>query len=213
MQERNLISFTVEARMIYDNLNNVNVLQEVGSAIQQYGYSPSIVTFSTSPQFPDKDTGLNNSQGVDCPSYWGDSAMLWLSDALMGAIAGPYGTFGWPSNITWSHELGCGGTVGNMPSVPAYNTQPSVLDIHAYPCINQAGYAANCSSTNATNTAETFYSDVWSLLGAHNISSTTIIFGESSIIDHSDYSCPTTLPPSDTGATWAVNGYLQSSLR
>jgi hypothetical protein len=209
MQERNLITFTVEARLIYDNIRGFDVLQSVRNTLQSYGYSPYLATFSTFPQFPDQDTGFNNQYGIDCGSVWGDSAMLIFTSALTGAFAGPYGGFGKPNDFTSSYELWCGGNTVGMEHLPVYHTQPSLLDVHAYPCINITGYATNCSSSDATNTAETFYSDVYNMLVYRGLPGVT--FGESSIID---FSCPTGgLPPSDTGARWAVNGYLASSLR
>ena len=219
LQEQNLISFTAEARLIYDNKHNLSgsagvndVLGSVRSTLQSYGYSPYLATLSTFPQFPDADTGLNNANNVDCGSVWGDSAMLLETSALMGMFAGPYGDFGWPNGYSSQYLLACGGNTGGMEQLPQNYSQPSVLDIHAYPCINVVGYYTNCNtSANATNTAETFYSDVWALISYRGITGATAMFGESSIID---YSCPTNGgPPSDTGAQWAVNGYLASSLR
>jgi hypothetical protein len=211
MQEQNFIAFTVEARMIYDNVHGFDVLQSVRNTLQSYYYSPALATFSTIPQFPDQDTGLNNQYGIDCGSVWGDSAMLLQASALTGAFAGPYGNLGWPSSYISSHLLACGGSTGGMEQLPVYHTQPSVLDVHAYPCINQTGQFTICSSSDATNTAETFYHDVEDTIYNRGLVSAT--FGESSIINYSSSCNLGGLPPSDTGAWWAVNGYKLSPLR
>jgi hypothetical protein len=215
-QEQNFVSFPVVGRLIYDNKHydggtlGYNVLSKVRGILSTYSYNSGLATYSMIPQFPDADTGYNNANGVDCGSYWGDSAMLLETSALTGAIAGPYGEFGWPASTTTTHLLSCGGTDGGMASLPVYSTQPTVVDVHAYPCINNTGDFSNCSTSDATNTAETFYSDVWGFLSYRSLTSATAIFGESSIIDFSGSTGG--LPPSDTGASWAVNGYMDSSL-
>jgi hypothetical protein len=211
MQERNFITFTVQARLIYDNIAGFDVLQSVRNTLQSYYYSPALATFSTIPQFPDQDTGLDNQYWIDCGSVWGDSAMLLTASALTGAFAGPYGNLGWPDGYIYPlpHLLVCGGSTAGMEQLPVYHAQPSVLDVHAYPCINQTGEFTICSSSDATNTAETFYHDVKDMISNRGLAGAT--FGESSIIH---FSCdPGGLPPSDAGAGWAVNGYKLSPLR
>jgi hypothetical protein len=217
-QERNLVSFTVQARLIYDNVNSFDVLGYIRSTLQSYGYSPNVVTMSTSAQFPDVDFGLNNESGVDCGSIYGDSATLFFTSSLMGAIAGNLygGLFGLPSGQKFPHNLACYDsevTADGMESLPpgiGYS-QPQVVDVHAYPCITLIDQPAKCNQTaDATNTAQTFYNDLWTLLWYRGLTGGLAVFGESSIIN---YSCdPEGLPPSDTGAQWAVNGYRSSTL-
>jgi len=218
-QERNLVSYTVEARLIYDNISSFDVLGYIRSALQGQSYNSTVATFSTIPQFPDADTGFNNANLIDCGSIYGDSAMLFNTSSLLGAIGGAAngGLFGWPMNQGVIHNMLCNQpgitSTGGMESLPpgvGYSA-PSVVDVHAYPCITFTGEYTTCNnSLDPTNTAETFYSDVWSLMTYRGVASGLASFGESSFID---YNCdPGGLPPSDTGAQWAVNGYKISSL-
>ena len=217
--ERQLDQFTVEARLIYDNISGFNVLEYIRGALQNWGYSGSIATFSTVLVAPSADTGLNNQYGVDCLSVYNDSAMLFKESELTNAYGGGLGVFGQPLGQSYTNSLPCSpsqdGTWG-MPSLPPGITysQPSVVDVHAYPCIvyPNTGICDLADFPNPTNTIETLYSDVWSFLGNYTLTGAVASFGESSIIDFSSSCSIGGLPPSDTGAQWNVNGYKASSL-
>jgi len=143
------------------------------------------------------------------PPLQGDSAMLLDASALTGAIGGSAsggnGVFGKPSGYTSQNLLWCGGSTTGMEQLPVWYYQPEVLDVHAYPCIMDPSNTF-CTGTDATSTAEIFYSDVYSFLGAHSMLGAMATFGESSVIDY----CSIT---GQANPSWAINGYLQSTLR
>jgi len=86
LQERNFYDFTVGARLIYDNVNHVDVLGFIRSTLASGGFDSSRATFSGS--------ATNTIQGFDCGSIYGDSAMLVKTSEITGAIAGYTGS-GW----------------------------------------------------------------------------------------------------------------------
>jgi len=47
-QERNLVSYTVEARLIYDNISSFDVLGYIRSALQGQSYNSTVATFRLS---------------------------------------------------------------------------------------------------------------------------------------------------------------------
>lgn len=207
-QEVNFFYFTTQARLIYDNKHSFDVLGFVRSAL---GSDGGKVTLSG---------GLSNlEQGQsDCGSLYGDSAMLILTSEFTGAVAGAPngGLFGVPNNQGFTGALPCyssGVTTDGMISLPpgVSYSQPSVVDIHAYPCWLDPSNLSNClQNTDATSEATNVYNDVWSYLSFRGLTSDVAIFGESSIVG---YNCTDLhVPPSGTGAYWNVNGYIASSL-
>jgi len=223
MQERNLYYFPIQARLIYDNQNNFGVLGFIRSTLSANGFSSGVATFSGG--------AVNTIQGFDCGSIYGDSAMLILTSEITGAIAGyTYGgLFGVPNPDNEPNGLACyeSGQVDTwMVSLPpgVGYTQPSVVDIHAYPCnINPNALpsaSSNCDTTDATQNAETLYSDVWTFLWNRWLTGATMIFGESSVVGWN--TTPSNALPTDqqgvdpcpwqASPSWAVNGYANSTL-
>ena len=157
--------------------------------------------------------------------------MLLMTSAITGAIAGyTYGgLFGVPSPDYSDNGLTCytSGQVDTwMVSLPpgiGYS-QPSVVNVHAYPCnlnLNATPNAASdCYTTDATQNAETLYNDVWAFLQYRGLTGATAVFGESSVVGWN--TTPPGALPTDPGGQdlcpwqaspyWAVNGYLSSSL-
>ena len=86
-QESNL-EFTVEGRMIYDNISNVDVLQGVRDRMAAHGFSP--LRAAPSANFPPTPTDPSS----DCGSFYGDSAMLMNLSELAAGIAGPSAQIG-----------------------------------------------------------------------------------------------------------------------
>jgi hypothetical protein len=226
MQERNLYYFPIEARLIYDNSHSFDVLGYIRSTLGSYGYSGSLATFSGGAS--------NTVLGYDCGSIYGDSAMLIFTSEITGAIAGyTYGgLFGRPNPDNINNGLTCyiaGQSDALMDALPPGHgyTQPNVVDVHAYPCnLNLSppvGSESDCFATDATGNAQTLYSDVWAFLQYRGLTGATATFGESSIVgwNTSPGAQPTDggtgyppVPPCpwQPNPTWAVNGYLGSSL-
>ena len=95
---------------------------------------------------------------------YGDSAILLDQSDLIGAIAGGWSLFGLPSGFYVSTNLVCGGTTAGMISLPLHYSQPSIIDVHAYP-LTQA-------------IATLMYSDAWSLLSYRGLTSNVLMVGE-----------------------------------
>jgi hypothetical protein len=223
LQERNFYDFTVGARLIYDNVNHVDVLGFIRSTLASGGFDSSRATFSGS--------ATNTIQGFDCGSIYGDSAMLVKTSEITGAIAGYTGSgwFGQPfpeNNVNGLECTEAGQTFIYMAQLPPGQgySQPSVVDVHAYPCNVNPNAAPNASSdcytTDATQNAETLYNDLWAFLQYRGLTGATAVLGESSVVSWNttpgaqptDPNYPGDQCPWQPSPYWAVNGYEASSL-
>ena len=128
---------TVQARLIYDNKYNKEVLLDVRAIMSANGFDPLRVTASTTASEAGRPT-----QGTgDCLSIYNDSARVFGMSALLAGIGG--GLIGLPVVHTLKEEpnyvdgLVCASTnnnIGNMVSTGhAYYEPPNILDIHATP--------------------------------------------------------------------------------
>jgi hypothetical protein len=90
-------------------------------------------------------------------------------------------------------------------------TQPTVVDVHACPCVydpNNPTVNQGCVATaDATHNAATLYSDVWGFLEYRGLTSALAVFGESSPVGWNSALCGWEQDPN-----WVVNGYVESSL-
>ena len=235
-QEVNLSVSGVLARLIYDNRHGTSDQRSMPAqppgSFDVIGWTRSAmgsnaVTFSTSDQH------TTSFVPYTCNSLYNDPGSMFYASQLAGAIGGPaylgaQGKFGTSNSSFSDANLPCtGGEWDLMDSLPPGqgHTQPSVLDMHSYPCIVDGG-DNSCLQVNQGVTeqqqidnAKQYYSDVATFTSKYGFSH--VAFGESSIVQFgaSDTGNPTAncsvggLPDSDIGAYWAVQGYLQSNLR
>lgn len=111
LDEINLWDFPVEARMIYDNTHQTDVLDIVRYYMSYYGFDPLSLTYSA--------YAVNASlSGFDCGTYWGDAATLYDISPLAGALAGGNGEFGYPGpqGLQIENNLQCQNVNGYMAS-------------------------------------------------------------------------------------------------
>lgn len=191
------------ARLIFDNKHatggrgsTTDVLGTVRNLAAGNGFSSGSVTYSTPVDSPNPGTN------TPCASVYGDSATLMKLDGLMGAMAGGYSYFGDPSGASTSDFLWCGGTITGMIQLPVYYTQPTMSDIHFYPCF---GPCQGASTPDSTLFAEAVYSGAWSLLSAHGLTGNVLMVGET----QPNQSCDNFTPAL---ATQNVSGYMGSTL-
>lgn len=221
------MAFTVSARMIYDNMHDIDgqtgvdpvtglsrvtdVLQEVRARMTAHGFSADRVTYSVQGTWPSRC-------GMNCGSIYGDSAMLMLQSELTAAVAGGY--FGYPASIrppigypAWAYGLPCQtdqNTEGMMYLPGHYSyTQPQMVDIHTYIVTEgydyQPAYASAC-------TAWTFYNALWTFLGARQRTTDYVVFGET--LETQPALRPQCYQPPVLDWTYAsVRGFMASSLR
>jgi hypothetical protein len=105
---------------------------------------------------------------------------------VVGALAGSWSYFGWPYIPSIVNNLICGGAVGPSGGSPTmvqlpitYTTQPTINDIHAAPCVVSTSTGA-CTSTDATATATTLFSDFWAFLSYRSFTGHVAMIGEAS---------------------------------
>ena len=200
-QETNIADFTVDARMIYDTYRNVDVLGEFRNRMSANGFDPGRVA-------PSANSGPSPSPAsADCPSFYGESAMLMTLSELTAAIAGPWSVVGVPPS-TISNGLRCvnGYDYSQMISLPVYHTQPTFIDMHS-----QKVYG----STSETATwAKNFYTDIWAFLQYRGMTGSLVVFGETNPVDNPG--CDEwTRDQADAvinGIPGANNGYKHSTL-
>ena len=233
-QEIDLFNTTVVARYITDNQqqdasgNTFPVLAVVRAYLAGFGYDPLVATYSAY-------TGNLMQAQADCTSVYEDpGTILWTSE-LAGALAGPGGAIGIPFNYSYVGALACGGMTGIpyinpttleiqlipwMASLPfSYTPPPTNIDFHAYPCYIASTSPYPCATDGSGNLIDstgmttTVYNDIYSYISNRNLAGSTVVFGESSVVGWNSSACDIgTLPPSDVGATWVVNGYKESNL-
>jgi len=238
--EIDLLNFTVLGRLIYDTRHgaNVNVYQEIRARMQNRGFAPGRTTYSTV-------ASESHIAGDDCGSVYGDSARIATLSEVTAAFAG--GLIGIPFGLNNTiNSLACGGTVDDdgdpsnglfmeLLPIPA-SPQPSVIDIHSYPC-KRDGHLGPCSrsqpqiATEATAIFDGLAKDpdpsVWicdpsdpnfvsfegcSFLKKRGHQSSTVFLGEThSNTDNSGISCENT-PAAFGPPTSTVTGFNQSAL-
>jgi len=217
MGEVNLLDFPVMGHLIYDwdyttNPPTGQLAADVLGTVQDMFNNPttgfgtgagSRVTYSVTAAFPDlpaTDSQAWSANTYDCGSVYGDSAMIVLQSELLAALGG--GLVGIPDYIDNSHGLACGGQTtapgdpNYTPMAPflrsySYSQFPAIIDIHAYPCIDNPYYQAltgtaacflpglpnvgpigstvNLPSDFGSATTRNFFNDVWNLLNSFSV--------------------------------------------
>jgi len=171
-QESNM-AFTVQARIIYDNYRNVDVLQELRSRMSNNGFDPGRV--APSANIPPSPTPAS----ADCLSWYGDSAMLLTLSELMVAIAGQGSAKGigdppgHPENGLVCYQAG--DPVPEMVTIPKSHGLPTFIDIHTQKTFGAA--------TDTATWAKNFYGDVWSFLGNWVMAGSYVVFGETNPVE------------------------------
>ncbi len=196
--EVDLVDFTVQARLIYDNAHSTDVIGTLRSYAAAYGLNSGFVTFSVPSQQP-------SAAGYHCGSLYGDSALILQQSELTGAYAGGGSLFGLPSNATVINNLLCGGDTNGMISLPVGYSQPQLTDIHIYPCVFSPSLGHCDSNQDTTSTANVIYSDTWAFLVYRGLTGNRMMVGET----QSQQNCDNYTA---VMATQNVNGYLASSL-
>lgn len=167
--ETNLDAFSVYARTLYDNTRNFDALGAVRNKMSLYGFDPNRALVSVSQEVP-------SPANYDCGSWYGDSAMLLNLSNFFGALSGPAGRFGnAPKN--WTGNLPCSAPnvpvdypQQNMSALPVSYPIPTVIDVHSQTVYPTPGETATW--------AQKFYSNVWSMLSARNMTGSKVVFGE-----------------------------------
>jgi hypothetical protein len=241
LDEVDLSSTPVAARLIYDNQTNSNrpnptpVLTTLGQVMQAHGFSPTGVTFSTaaaepvyaevSSQFayPDEDP---TNRLTDCSSMYGDSAILLASSELLSAISGnPFGPL--ESNGT---PLNCnaGFSPGGSARVPVAQPQPTIVDVHNYPCdalLSESHCnpdpgmptSTKCPQCGMAYASQIIYTDISALLTNRNLNSNTytVTIGETDPNDPlqcETCSCDPAVDGCDFYPTWPLPTQLNGLL-
>jgi hypothetical protein len=164
-QESSMI-FTVQARMIYDDDRDVDVLQELRTRMAANGFNPDRVAPSANQVKP-------TVASFDCGSYYGESAMLLHLSELTAAISGPWGLIGEPSYANAQNNLACDAGQDQfnlMIALPVWHSQPTFIDIHS-----QAVYS---SLSDTATRAKNFYSDIWAFMYNRGRTGDYVVFGE-----------------------------------
>jgi hypothetical protein len=217
MGEVDLLDFPVQGRLIYDwdyttNAPTGQVVADVLGEVQAKfnnptsGFGPgagSRVTYSVTadyPNLPASNSQASTADVLNCGSFYGDSAMIVHQSELTSALGG--GLIGMPAYIDNSYGLACGGqpTAPNDPNyapmepfVRAYpfSQFPSIVDIHAYPCIENPYYqtqpdvqacflpglanvgpngtTVNLAADYGSATARNFFNEVWNFLNSFSV--------------------------------------------
>jgi hypothetical protein len=158
LNEIQLVELTVLYRLLVDNKHtstgNPDMIDSMRYYLGQNGFSAAVLTYSAF-------ASRSNSSGYDCSSVFGDSARIVSLSTLVSSIAG--GLAGSASSRIVNNGLGCGGSTAGMLSLPYGHTQPTVIDIHVYPCVEYT-YAGRCdlsqSSSILANEAKTEFNAV-----------------------------------------------------
>jgi hypothetical protein len=209
-QETNMASFTVQARMIYDNTRNVDVVAGLqdhmnwyrnnvpgGIGIDPLGASPS----ANGPEVPSPVNG-------DCSSlHYGGSGQFTTLSALAAAIRGDK-AIGQPG-YDWSVGLPCGPLSSGGTMVPTGRRLfPSYVDIHT-----QKHFAA---LIDMSEWSKNFHSRLYEFVATPNsgLYGKRVVFGETNPID-SGCNSPWTKEQAQSmlyGTPGWSNGFVNSSL-
>jgi hypothetical protein len=199
-QERDVANFTVTGRLIYDNKDSTDVLGTLRSLASSSGLNPYSVTFSTAAE-------QSSVSGFSCGSVYGDSALIFKESELIAAYAGGWSRIGNPNGSNTVNNLTCQGDPTGMISLPVTYSQPTVTDVHAYPCVYHPSPGTTCDQNqDTTSSALTMYTDLWAFLQYRNFTTTNVMMiGET----QPGQSCDGVTA---VMATQNVNGYEQSTL-
>jgi hypothetical protein len=193
--EINLMDFTVEARLIYDNTHRVDAISRIRQSMAKHGFDRNRPTFSV-PMFRPAVSGFS------CNSFYGESALIMPASEIRAAFAGA--AFGVPSLFSWTNDLPCGGQQGTMIRLPVSYTQPTVIDIHSGVCVLNMTFVCD-PSVDITATAQALYNGVWSFLSTRGLTGNDVFFGETV----SNQNCD---GYTQAMATQNVNGFRASGL-
>jgi hypothetical protein len=172
--EVNLMDFTVEARLIYDNIRKTDVLGTIRNLMSKHGFQSGRATFSV-------PVSRATQPGYTCTSYFGDSALLMTQSELNAAYRGQ--PFGLPANFSWINGLPCGGTNsrtgtgGTMITLPKRYTVPTAINIHTHICVPGDDWQCN-ASVDATPSAKATYDAVWNFMARNGYAAPYVVFGE-----------------------------------
>lgn len=204
-QETNF-SFTVEARMIYDNYRGVDVLQELRNRM-------SWRRFNTARISPSAQMIAPTVASYDCGSYYGDSAMLLPLSQLVAAISGPWAKTGevplnpfnpYPNGLPCFYSYDDSGNP--MINLPVWHSQPTFFDVHSQKVYPTTGETATW--------AKNFYSDIWAFIQYRGKTENYVVFGETNPVDAPGCS-EWTFAQADAmlnGIPGQSNGYKNSTL-
>jgi hypothetical protein len=110
--EVSLNNFTVQARIIYDNISGTPVLETLGPALYNNGngYPSTALTVSSDTDMPGSTTLSSGPLNpYPCASVYGDAAQLLGSSELLAAIGG--GVIGLPRYIAANGAMACDGSI------------------------------------------------------------------------------------------------------
>ncbi|MBI4444112.1 MAG: hypothetical protein HY649_12160 [Acidobacteria bacterium] len=177
--EVDLLNFTIQGRLINDNTTSTDVLATIRSSMNTYfgTGADARVTFSTTMSQPTSD-------GYDCGSVYGDTAMIATQSELTSGYA--RGLIGIPGgNFDNSNGLPCAGDTSGMFTFPNSYTQPTINDVHAYICIWKPGtnrcYDPTLDSLPAnygSATARNFYDGMWNFFVYRGFTGHKAMIGE-----------------------------------
>jgi hypothetical protein len=149
-QEVSLTGFTVYGRFITDvkhgDTGNPDLIDSLRYYMSLRGFDANRVTLSVME-------GRTSTAGADCNSAYGDKARVMDVSEVYAAMGGAL--FGAPSGADLSNGLWCGGYfTGGEPSIPRVHAMPTVLDLHAYPCLGSVGATGACVASQSTATLQ-----------------------------------------------------------
>ncbi len=176
-QELNLVQFTAQLRLFYDNAHptsaglavgqTVDIVSRLRTLMSTFTFDPNRVTWSG---FVSDATDAT----TNCTNVYTDYSRLFSLDSIASAIGGGY--VGINPDATTQNLLYCGGNeVQNfmLPS-PISNTQPAIVDVHAYPHVLGAG----TSDTQVQQVATVDFGDLPHFLQLVNLQSALVVIGE-----------------------------------
>jgi hypothetical protein len=200
LNETNMVDFTVHARFIYDfnpNGTSTPVLGELRNRMAANGYlATRIIPSANIPPTP-------VPASFNCPSYYGDSALLINLSALFAAVIGPYSVgIGIPAGHPSVGGLPCGspgapvGWEQAMVVLPAWHSWPSSTDIHTQ-MLFPTGAEIQSYSFNV-------HSSIWDFVTARGLGANNVVFGETMPVSCDGFS--------PSAAASFLNGYKASTL-
>ncbi|MFN7925137.1 MAG: fibronectin type III domain-containing protein [Bryobacteraceae bacterium] len=155
--------FTVQARLIYDNKYDEDVIGHVRAIMAPDQLRVTTSSLTGGALKPWIETELQ-AAGFDCPSIYGDSARIYGSSELLAAFGG--GLIGLPANavesdgadsIFYTRGLMCtdstlsrNSNVSHMVSVPRQYEPPNIIDIHHTGVLGQTNEAGGAIAPAAT---------------------------------------------------------------
>lgn len=184
-QEMDLVNFPAFYRYIYDTYpghatppqTETDVLGKLRQLMADNLFEAGRVTWSA--PWMDSD----NNPTTNCTNIYTDWARNTTLDEIASAIGGQW--LGLAPGFYWSDGLPCGGTYpgdqtqvqGRMYSVPAYHTQPTIVDAHIYPQL--AAGTPSQSQEIIQQVATLDYSDLTHLFAlVPSLQSAEVIIGE-----------------------------------